>query len=113
MSVLYILLQIYIFSFFAFDNQHLTCSMSIAELRNDHKDVTSKIEKNLEVLHSAKLSMSQRSTSRQSGMPSTLSCRIKLSSLEVVSQPVRSLAIFYVCKYLDWEHENNAFIQFV
>jgi hypothetical protein len=94
MSVHYILLQIYIFSFFAFDNQHSPCSMSIAELRNVHKDVTSKIEKNLEVLHSAKLSRSQQSTSQQSGMPSTLSCRIKLSFLEVVNQPVRSLANF-------------------
>lgn len=41
--------------------------MFVAELRNDHKDVTNKIGKNLEVLHSAKLSRNEQSTSRRSG----------------------------------------------
>ncbi|EER98910.1 hypothetical protein BDA96_02G214700 [Sorghum bicolor] len=38
----------------------------LAELRNDHKDVTNKIDKNLEILHSAKLSRNEQSTSRRS-----------------------------------------------
>lgn len=41
--------------------------MLIAELRNDHKDVTNKIDKNLEILHSAKLSRNEQSTSRTPG----------------------------------------------
>jgi hypothetical protein len=41
--------------------------MLVAELRNDHKDVTNKIDKNLEILHSAKLSKNEQSTSRRSG----------------------------------------------
>lgn len=36
----------------------------LSELRNDHKDVTNKIDKNLEILHSAKLSRNEQSTTR-------------------------------------------------
>jgi len=39
----------------------------ITELRNDHKDVTNKIDKNLEILHSSKLSRNEQTTSRGSG----------------------------------------------
>lgn len=39
----------------------------LAELRNDHKDITNKIDKNLEVLHSTKLSRNEQSIARSSG----------------------------------------------
>lgn len=39
----------------------------LAELRNDHKDITNKIEKNLEVLHSTKLSRNEASIPASSG----------------------------------------------
>ncbi|KAJ1289700.1 hypothetical protein BS78_02G184800 [Paspalum vaginatum] len=38
----------------------------LSELRNDHKEVTNKIDKNLEILHSTKLSRNDQSTSRRS-----------------------------------------------
>ncbi|WVZ64982.1 hypothetical protein U9M48_014420 [Paspalum notatum var. saurae] len=38
----------------------------LSELRNDHKDITNKIDKNLEILHSAKLSRDDKSASRRS-----------------------------------------------
>jgi hypothetical protein len=41
--------------------------LSIAELRNDHKDITNKIEKNLEALHTTKLTRSEQPTPRSSG----------------------------------------------
>ncbi|KAG8056782.1 hypothetical protein GUJ93_ZPchr0002g24010 [Zizania palustris] len=44
----------------------------LAELRNDHKDITNKIEKNLEVLHSTKLSRNEQSIPRSSGTPASL-----------------------------------------
>lgn len=46
---------------------YLYCTMFIAELRNDHKDITNKIEKNLEVLHSTKLSRNEASIPASSG----------------------------------------------
>uniref|UniRef100_A0A0E0B316 PDZ domain-containing protein n=1 Tax=Oryza glumipatula TaxID=40148 RepID=A0A0E0B316_9ORYZ len=44
----------------------------LAELRNDHKDITNKIEKNLEVLHSTKLSRNEASIPASSGTPASL-----------------------------------------
>uniref|UniRef100_A0A0E0ESA9 PDZ domain-containing protein n=1 Tax=Oryza meridionalis TaxID=40149 RepID=A0A0E0ESA9_9ORYZ len=44
----------------------------LAELRNDHKDITNKIEKNLEVLHSTKLSRNEPSIPASSGTPASL-----------------------------------------
>ncbi|KAF0911423.1 hypothetical protein E2562_008298 [Oryza meyeriana var. granulata] len=44
----------------------------LAELRNDHKDITNKIEKNLEVLHSTKLSRNEQSILISSGTPASL-----------------------------------------
>uniref|UniRef100_A0A453KWW5 PDZ domain-containing protein n=1 Tax=Aegilops tauschii subsp. strangulata TaxID=200361 RepID=A0A453KWW5_AEGTS len=44
----------------------------LAELRNDHKDVTNKIEKNLEVLHSTKLTRNEQSIPRSSGISAPL-----------------------------------------
>lgn len=41
-------------------------------MRNDHKDITNKIEKNLEVLHSTKLSRNEQSTPRSSGISAPL-----------------------------------------
>ncbi|KAI4990339.1 hypothetical protein ZWY2020_038702 [Hordeum vulgare] len=40
----------------------------LGELRNDHKDVTNKIEENLEVLHSTKLTRNEQSIPRSSGI---------------------------------------------
>ncbi|KAM0843484.1 hypothetical protein ACQ4PT_057670 [Festuca glaucescens] len=39
----------------------------LGELRNDHRDITNKIEKNLEALHSTKLTRNEQSTPRSSG----------------------------------------------
>ncbi|KAG8050180.1 hypothetical protein GUJ93_ZPchr0009g1191 [Zizania palustris] len=39
------------------------------EPRNDHKDITNKIEKNMDVLYSAKLSRNEQLISRSSGTP--------------------------------------------
>ncbi|XP_006661239.1 26S proteasome non-ATPase regulatory subunit 9 [Oryza brachyantha] len=44
----------------------------LAELQNDHKDITNKIEKNLEVLHSTKLSRNDQSIPASSGTPASL-----------------------------------------
>uniref|UniRef100_A0A0D9XDT5 Nas2 N-terminal domain-containing protein n=1 Tax=Leersia perrieri TaxID=77586 RepID=A0A0D9XDT5_9ORYZ len=44
----------------------------LAELRNDHKDITNKIEKNLEVLHSTKLSRNEQSIPTSSGTTASL-----------------------------------------
>ncbi|XP_020177410.1 uncharacterized protein [Aegilops tauschii subsp. strangulata] len=44
----------------------------LGELRNDHKDVTNKIEKNLEVLHSTKLTRNEQSIPRSSGISAPL-----------------------------------------
>jgi hypothetical protein len=81
--------------------------MLIAELRNDHKYITCKIEKNLEFLHSAKLSKSEQSTSQQSGK---FSNTILSNEIVIAGSGQSSCLIFcqfYVCKYLDWEHDNN------
>lgn len=69
--------------------QRLHCLIFDAELRNDHKDVTNKIDKNLEILHSSKLSRNEQSTSRRSGKSSN-----GILSNELCSQSVRSLATF-------------------
>ncbi|KAF7072685.1 hypothetical protein CFC21_077781 [Triticum aestivum] len=44
----------------------------LGELRNDHKDVTNKIEKNLEVLHSTRLTRNEQSIPRSSGISAPL-----------------------------------------
>jgi len=65
----------------------LHCLMLVAELRNDHKDVTNKIDKNLEILHSAKLSRNEQSTSRRSGKYTN-----SILSNGSMLQPVESLS---------------------
>ncbi|GJM98792.1 hypothetical protein PR202_ga15831 [Eleusine coracana subsp. coracana] len=72
----------------------------LSELRNDHKDITSKIEKNLEVLHSAKLSRSEQSTSRQSD--ATASLHTGLSQSEPMEEdPVTRLPFALIDEITD------------
>ncbi|KAL6655576.1 hypothetical protein ACP70R_006402 [Stipagrostis hirtigluma subsp. patula] len=62
----------------------------LSELRHDHKDITNKIDKNLEVLHSAKLSRNEQLTSISAG--STASSNIGLSQSDPMDEdPVARL----------------------
>ncbi|CAL5064353.1 unnamed protein product [Urochloa decumbens] len=72
----------------------------LAELRNDHKDVTNKIDKNLEILHSSKLSRNEQSTSRESD--TTASSHIGLSQSEPMEEdPVARLPFAMIDEITD------------
>ncbi|KAL6846559.1 hypothetical protein ACP4OV_024007 [Aristida adscensionis] len=73
----------------------------LSELRNDHKDITNKIDKNLEVLHSAKLSKNEQSTSR-SASAGPVSSHIGLSHSEPMEEdPVTRLPFAMIDEITD------------
>ncbi|RLM85917.1 hypothetical protein C2845_PM04G12910 [Panicum miliaceum] len=72
----------------------------LAELRNDHKDVTNKIDKNLEILHSSKLSRNEQTTSR--GSDTLASSHIGLSRSEPMEEdPVTRLPFAMIDEITD------------
>ncbi|XP_062193765.1 uncharacterized protein LOC133897167 [Phragmites australis] len=72
----------------------------LSELRNDHTDITNKIDKNLEVLHSAKLSRNEQSTSSRSG--TTASSHNGLSQSEPMEEdPVTRLPFAMIDEIAD------------
>ncbi|RLN33943.1 hypothetical protein C2845_PM03G34790 [Panicum miliaceum] len=72
----------------------------LVELRNDHKDVTNKIDKNLEILHSSKLSRNEQTTSR--GSDTLASSHIGLSRSEPMEEdPVTRLPFAMIDEIID------------